>query len=80
MRWMTKDGWVFGFVDTHWFRFFKSFRFCHFWYLGENQNQSKLLFLVISKPLKEPTVFMEEPIKNQVVIKGYKEPSYFDFF
>jgi hypothetical protein len=36
-----------------------------------------LLFLVISKPLKEPTVFMEEPIKNQVVIKGYKEPKLF---
>ncbi len=39
-----------------------------------------LLLLVISKPLKEPTVFMEEPIMNQVFIKGYQEPSYFDFF
>lgn len=40
-----------------------------------------LLLLVISKPLKEPTVFMEEPImKNQVFIKGYQERSYFDFF
>jgi hypothetical protein len=25
-------------------------------------------------------VFMEEPIMNQVFIKGYQEPSYFDFF
>ncbi len=37
---MTKDGWVFDFVNTYWFRFFKPFRIRHFWYLGENQNQS----------------------------------------
>jgi len=32
---MTKDGWVFDFVDNHWFQFFKSFRICHLGYLGE---------------------------------------------
>jgi hypothetical protein len=51
---MTKDGWVFDCVDNHWFRVFEIIQNLPFLVFGRNIRIKVLLFLVISKPLKEP--------------------------